>query len=257
MIELCHVTGGYGKKEVIKDISLQVAQGSVVTIVGHNGCGKSTLLQTMLGFLPCKQGEIRLNGLSVPKASPKEIAKTAAYLPQMRRPADISVGRLVLHGRFPYLHYPRTYRKEDYAIVRSAMEQMGILDLEDRPMEELSGGMQQKAYIAMALAQQTPIIVMDEPTAFLDVGQQIRLMQLVRELAAQGKTLVLVLHDLHLALRYSDQIAVMENGMLKAMAAPEEIVASRVLQQLFSVEIGKVETAQGIQYYYAPQEGET
>ncbi len=250
MIKMENVSSGYRKKEVLHKVSLSVEDGKIVTIIGRNGCGKSTLIKTMLGFIPMTQGSVQLNGVSVGNAAPQKVAQTAAYLPQLHQNGDISVGRLVLHGRFPYLSYPRNYRKEDKEIAHKAMERMGIAGLSQVPLGELSGGMSQKAYIAMALAQETPIIVMDEPTTFLDIGEQLKFMRLCRELAAGGKTVVLVLHDIASALSVSDQIAVMQEGRIVRFGTPQEILESDVLQKLYGVCVRAIETQSGVQYYY-------
>ncbi len=254
MIEIKGLHSGYRRRQVLHGIDLSVEDGSVLTILGPNGCGKSTLLKSMLGFVPLSAGEVLLNGLSVACASPRQISQTAAYLPQQRSTGDLLVGQLVLHGRFPYLHYPRTYQSKDREIARQAMEEMGIADLADTPLRELSGGMRQKAHIAMALAQQTPIIVMDEPTTFLDVGQQVKFGQMVQKLAQGGKTVVLVLHDVLAALSISDKLAVISDGRLLEYGTPAQILSSRVLEQLYDVKISPVETASGTCYYYQAQE---
>ncbi len=254
MIEITGLCSGYRRRQVLHGIDLSVPDGSVLTILGPNGCGKSTLLKSMLGFVPLSAGEVSLNGLSVAHASPRQIAQTAAYLPQQRSAGDLLVGQLVLHGRFPYLHYPRTYRTEDREIARQAMEEMGIAALADTPLRELSGGMRQKAHIAMALAQQTPIIVMDEPTTFLDVGQQVKFGRMVQKLAQGGKTVVLVLHDVLAALTISNKIAVISEGQLLCCKTPSQILSSQVLEHLYGVKISAVETASGTCYYYQAQE---
>lgn len=159
-----------------------------------------------------------------------------------------------LHGRFPYLSYPRKYKKEDYDIAWSAMEKIGIADLVHKPMAELSGGNRQKVYIAMALAQSTPIIIMDEPTSYLDIGQQIKFTKIVKELAANGKAVILVLHDLLTALKISDQISVMENGKTIMQNTPAEILDSNIIKTLFDVEIKTVPTPEGIHYYYQTED---
>ena len=250
MTELKNVHAGYGKTEILHGINLKIPAGAVMTVIGHNGCGKSTLLKTMLGMLPMTEGEISLDGISVKNSTPREIAKKAAYLSQFRQCGDISVERLVLHGRFPYLSYPRKYGKKDYEAARAAMERMGINDLCERPLRTLSGGMIQKAYIAMALAQNASVILMDEPNSYLDIGQQFKFMQTVRELAEGGKTVVLVLHDLIMALSYSDTIAVMDEGRIVSCITPPEFMKSELPEKLFGVSIKSLETENGKQYYY-------
>ena len=258
MIELQAVRSGYGKREILHGITLKAEPGTVLTLIGHNGCGKSTVLQTMLGMLPLTGGDVLLNGRSIRGAAPSEIAKTAAYLPQIHQGGDITAGRLVLHGRFPHLRYPRRYRAEDYTIAQAALERMGIADLAQVSLNALSGGQRQKVYIAMALAQDAPIIVMDEPTTFLDIGQQFRFARIVRELSQQeGKTIVLVLHDLLLALALSDQIAALENGTLMQCGAPETFLETDVFQRLYGVTVRSVDTPHGRRYYYDQIEGDT
>ena len=250
MLELRNVCAGYGKKEVLHGIDLEIPDSSIFTIIGHNGCGKTTLLRTMLGFLPMMKGEISLDGLSIGKASPQEVAKHAAYLPQMHTGAEITVKRLVLHGRFPYLHYPRRYRKEDCEAAEAAMEKMNLTEYADCFLGELSGGLQQKAYIAMALAQNASVLVMDEPTTFLDVGQQLQLADLLKALAGEGKTVVLVLHDLLTAFAISRRIAALQDGKILFCGTPEELLEAKIPEKVCGVSMGKVQTADGIHYYY-------
>lgn len=254
MIEINGLCSGYRHRQVLHDITLTVPDGSVLTILGPNGCGKSTLLKSMLGFLPLTSGSVSLNDLNIATASARQIAQTAAYLPQQHTAGELPVGQLVLHGRFPYLKYPRTYREEDRKIAFQAMEEMGITALANTPLRELSGGMRQKAHIAMALAQQAPIIVMDEPTAFLDIGQQAKFNRMIRRLAESGKTVILVLHDVLAALSVSDKIAVLSEGQLLQCTPPDQLLASGVLQELYGVTICPVETERGTCYYYQPQE---
>ena len=257
MTEIRNAHAGYGKTEILHGVNLEIPAGSVMTVIGHNGCGKSTLLKTMLGMLPLTEGEIILDGISVKNSSPQEIAKKAAYLSQFRQCGDISVERLVLHGRFPYLSYPRKYGKKDHEAARAAMERMGITALAERPLRTLSGGMIQKAYIAMALAQNASVILMDEPNSYLDIGQQFKFMQTVRELAGDGKTIVLVLHDLLMALSYSDAIAVMDDGRITECASPQELLKSGIIEKLFGVSVKFLETENGRQYYYDIQKDES
>lgn len=250
MLKLKELTVAYGKNEVLHGVSLQAEGGRVTTLVGKNGCGKSTLLKAIAGAVPVKSGEILINGDSVSVLSTKELAKKVAYLPQGRNLPEITAGKLVLHGRFPFLTYPRSYSKHDYEIAEQSMEQMGILPLWDVALSELSGGMRQKVYIAMALAKQSPVILMDEPTTYLDMEQQLRFAQLAKDLARQGKAVLLVLHDLLLALKISDTICVMGEGRITACAAPQTLFASDVLSRLCGTRIDVTETASGVQYYY-------
>ena len=239
MVELKHLSAGYGEKIIICDVSLTFPSGTVTAVIGPNGCGKSTLLKAIAGLLPASSGEILVE-------EPR--SQNIAYLPQSRRLPEMTAGRLVLHGRFPWLGWPRRYRPEDYAIAQKAMERLGVAEFADTPLSELSGGTRQKCYLAMALAQDTPTILLDEPTSFLDIAHQLKLMELCRELAAEGRAIVLVLHDLPLALQYADRVAVMNAGRLLALGAPEEIMSTDVLQKTFGVQIFQVETPLGTRY---------
>ncbi|MBO5460820.1 MAG: ABC transporter ATP-binding protein [Ruminococcus sp.] len=249
MLKLCNVSAGYDKKQILHGINLEIPTGKITTIIGNNGCGKSTLLKSIVGFLPLLDGDILINGTSSNELSQSELAKQIAYLPQSKNVPDITVERLVLHGRFPYLHYPRRYRNKDYKLAQEAMEQMGIAHLAERPLAELSGGMRQKTYIAMALTQQAPLIVMDEPTTYLDIAQQLKFAKIVKQLSARGKTLILVLHDILMALKLSDQITVMKDGKIVRCGKPDEILESGIIEEIYGVKVQKVDTQNGLQYF--------
>lgn len=250
MIEIKNLSAGYGKAVILHNISLTAGANEITTIIGNNGCGKSTLLKTIAGILPVSGGEILIGGKSILALTLKERAQQTAYLPQGKNTPDITAGRMVLHGRFPYLSYPRKYKKADFDIAYAAMEKMGIEDLADRPMAELSGGTRQKVYIAMALAQCSPVILMDEPTSYLDIGQQMKFIGIAKELAQSGKTVILVLHDLLCALKISDWICVMEDGKILMQSTPKEILDSGIIQKLYGVEVRTLHTPEGLQYYY-------
>ncbi|MBR2131931.1 MAG: ABC transporter ATP-binding protein, partial [Oscillospiraceae bacterium] len=206
MFKIQNLRAGYAGKTILHDVSIDVPMGQVTVILGPNGCGKSTLLKTICGILSVETGEILLNGENLLTLPQKEIAQRVAYLSQSRQIPDITARRLVLHGRFPYLSYPRRYRPQDYAAANAAIEQMGMASLADMPLGCLSGGQRQKVYIAMALAQDTPVILLDEPTTYLDISHQLQLMRQAKELTAQGKTVVMIVHDLSHAMAVADQI---------------------------------------------------
>lgn len=250
MIKMEKVSAGYGKQEILHGVDLEIHKGEIVTLIGANGSGKSTLLRALLGFMPLWGGEIRMEGISVSQMGRAEIARKAAYLPQGKNVPDITAGRMVLHGRFPYLRYPRKYRETDFRLAGEAMERMGIGNLAQKQMSELSGGMRQKVYIAMALAQQAQMIVMDEPTTYLDIGQQMKFAQMMKELAGEGITIVLVLHDILLALQISDRIAAMQEGRILRCAAPEEILQEGIVELLYKVTVKSCRTEAGVQYFY-------
>ena len=187
MIELRKISAGYRGEPVLRDVDLVFPAGCVTVLLGPNGCGKSTLLKTALGLLPALSGEVLYDGAPLSGMPPEQVARRAAYMAQSRNVPSIEARRMVLHGRFPYLSFPRRYRKSDYAAVRRAMEKADALELADRPMQELSGGQRQKVYLAMALAQETPAVFMDEPTTFLDVRHQRDVMRTARGLADGGR----------------------------------------------------------------------
>lgn len=250
MLEIRNLSAGYEGAPVLRDISLSVPAGKVTVLVGPNGCGKSTLLKALAGILPAT-GSVTLEGRELLALDRRELAWTVAFLPQNRPVPEIDVKSLVLHGRFPYLSYPRRYRAEDKAVAEAAMERMGVGDLSDRLLPTLSGGQRQKVYIAMALAQDTPVLLMDEPNTFLDIAHQLQLMEQAKALAAEGKTVVLVLHDLALALGWADSLAVLSEGRCLIQGTPEEVYLSGSLEGAFGVAVQRVQTQQGWKYYFS------
>ncbi len=249
MIEFRNFSAGYDRTPVLHGVNLCIKPGAVTIILGPNGCGKSTLLKGLVGLSQTYEGEILLDGTPISRFSSAEVAQKVAYLPQSRRIPDITARRLVLHGRFPHLSYPRKYRKEDYAIADAAMERVGIAELADMPMSRLSGGTRQKVYLAMALAQDTPTIALDEPTTYLDISHQLQVMELCRKLARQGKTVVMVLHDMDLAMQYGDHLALFDRGILLDQGTPEALYASGNLQKVFDVQMYQVPTPCGLRYF--------
>ena len=254
MLEIRNLSAGYPGKQVLSELCLKVPAGSLTVVVGPNGCGKSTLLKAITGILPAS-GSVLLHGAQLQILPARERARKIAFLPQNRSVPELTAGKLVLHGRFPWLGYPRRYRQEDRQIAQAAMEQMGVEALADRDLTALSGGERQKVYIAMLLAQQTPVILMDEPTAFLDVAHKLELMHIARQLTRQGTTVVMVLHDLDLAMHYGDLVAVMEEGRVPMCAAPSEIYRSGILERIFRIRMGRTHTPDGFQYYFLPEQG--
>ena len=252
MIEVKNLYAGYRGEDVLRGVTLAFRPGEVLALLGPNGCGKSTLLKAALGMIDKAGGEVLLNGVPLEKLSRREIAQSAAFLTQSRNTPVISALRMVLHGRFPYLSYPRRYGREDYAIARGALARVGAAQYENRNVGELSGGQRQSVYLAMALAQQTQTIFMDEPTTYLDIAHQLALMETAHALAREGRAVVLVLHDIPLALRMADRIAVMQDGRVAACGTPEEIENSRVIDEVFHVALHAADTPHGRQYYCVP-----
>ena len=249
MIEFRHVSAGYDGAPVLKDISLTIPQGSLTALVGPNGCGKTTLLRAAVRQLSLQSGEIFLNGRSIAGYERKEFARHVAFMPQVRSIPAISVQALVSHGRFPYLGLSRRMRPEDRDAVRKAMEDTGVAEWAHRDLRSLSGGERQRIYIAMALAQDTDVIFLDEPTTYLDLSRQFELLELVQSLRQHGKTVVIVLHDLAHALRYSDHMILMEQGRIVSCGAPQTLFASGDLARVFGVQAHQA--AEG--YYFTPQ----
>ena len=250
MIQLKDIRAGYPGRPVLEGVSLDFRPGEVLASLGPNGCGKSTLLRTANGLLPRTGGEVLVDGVSIDRLTPRDLARKAAYLPQSRQVPAITARRMVLHGRFPYLSYPRRYSREDRAMVSRALDWAGAAELADRPLAELSGGQRQKVYLAMALAQDTAAILMDEPTTYLDVACQLEVMALARRLAEEGRAVVMVLHDLTLALRYAHRTALLWEGRVRQTGTPEELYAGEALEQVMGVRLGRVKTEEGGRYYY-------
>lgn len=250
MIQLKHLRAGYPGCPVLEDVTLDFRPGEVLAILGPNGCGKSTLLRASNGLLPRSGGEVLVDGVPLEKLSAKEIAQKIAYLPQSRTTPNITAGRMVLHGRFPYLSYPRRYRAADHEMVRRALDWVGAAELAHRMLPELSGGQRQKVYLALALAQDTETVLMDEPTTYLDVGCQLEVMALARRLAEEGRAVVMVLHDLSLALRYAHRAALLHDSRVCQMGTPEELYRDETLEAVMGVSLGRVETEKGWRYFY-------
>ena len=240
MLELKNITAGYGKQTVLDGVTASFEKGKLTSVIGVNGCGKSTLLKSALGILPHARGEISIDGQRLATMSRNDIARRIAYLQQGKSTPDMTVGQMVLHGRFPYLSYPRRYTRRDKALARQAMEVVGIEQLADQPMYSLSGGMRQTAYIAMALAQNTDYILLDEPTAYLDIAHQLALMKLLRSLADEGKGIVAVMHDLPLAFDFSDEILVLDHGKARIQTTPSALCASSDVSEVFNVRIARL-----------------
>ena len=248
MIQLKNIFAGYEKKEVLHGVSMKFERGKITALIGPNGCGKSTLLKTIVRMNPHSAGEIHVDGQEIGTMSPAILARHVSYLPQNKKAPDIPVLKMVLHGRFAYLSYPRRYRKEDYEMARKALSWAGMETKAEEIVSRLSGGMQQKVYIAMALAQDTDTILMDEPTTYLDISQQLKLMDMARELAKAGKAVVMVLHDLSQALRVADEVVLMDEGNVVISGRPNEVYESGALQKVFHVEIERIQTKTGWHY---------
>ena len=252
MISISDLHASYEGAEILHGISAAFPEGKISVIMGPNGCGKSTTLRALVRMVPETSGSMTLDGQALCSLTPQELARKIAYLPQSRNVPDITVERLVMHGRFPYLSYPRRYRKEDREKVRQALEWVGLSELRERKMENLSGGQRQKAYLAMALAQDTEVILMDEPTTFLDIKNQFEMLDRARSLADGGKTVVMILHDFESILHYADHVVLMAQGRVLTVGDAESVLRSSEVREAFDVKPCFYETEDGLHCYVRP-----
>lgn len=232
-----NLCSGYGEKTILEDINLEIIPGKITTIIGANACGKSTLLRTMSRLISPHQGQVLLDGKSIHKSPTRELAKTLGLLPQSPiAPEGITVADLVSRGRHPHHGLISRWSKKDDEIVAQALETTKTTELMDRGLDELSGGQRQRVWIAMALAQKTDILLLDEPTTFLDVTHQIEILDLLIDLnKSHGTTIILVLHDLNLASRYSDQLIAIQQGQVLAHDSPSNVITEELVHKVFGL----------------------
>lgn len=235
MIAIQDLVCGYGSKRVFDGLTAEFESGKLSVIIGPNGCGKSTLLKAAVGLLDPESGSVRVDGALLADLRQNERAKRIGYLAQSRSIPDMTAGQLVLHGRFAHLSYPRIYRQVDHKIAASAMRQMGVDAYADQPLSALSGGMRQNVYLAMLLCAQTGHLLLDEPTTYLDIAARISFLEQARALADAGKTVVMVLHDIPLALQYADRVYLMKEGQMVFSGSPEQVYASGMVEKVFGV----------------------
>ncbi len=227
---------GYDGRMIIEDLQVTIPDGSFTVIVGPNACGKSTLLRSLSRLLRPAKGSVLLDGKDVQHYNGKAFARELGLLPQQSlAPEGITVVDLVSRGRFPYQRMFKQWTDEDETAVRSALEATRLVELSTRPVEALSGGQRQRVWIAMALAQETPILLLDEPTTYLDLAHQLEVLELCTRLNRDGRTLVAVLHDLNQAARYATHLVAMRNGALVAEGSPREVVTEEIVHAVFGV----------------------
>ena len=229
---------GYGKDLVIDDLSLSIPDGELTAIIGPNGCGKSTLLKAMARVLPARSGHVMLDGRAVHSIPTRDVAKVMALLPQGPvAPEGLRVGELVAQGRFPHQSLIRQWSREDAAAVERAMQATDTAQFADRPVDALSGGQRQRVWIAMVLAQETPILLLDEPTTFLDLKVQVDLMTLLRRVAHdERRTLVVVLHELNVAAAFADRLVMMKDGAVAAKGPVGDVFTETNLAEVFGLD---------------------
>ena len=232
-----NLTLGYGKKIIARDLSVAIPDGHFTAIIGPNGCGKSTLLRTLSRLMTPAEGSVFLDGEQIQRFASKEVARRIGLLAQnATTPGDITVQELVARGRYPHQPLFTRWRKEDDEAVNRAMQATGITDLAQQSVDTLSGGQRQRAWIAMVLAQETSIMLLDEPTTWLDISHQIDLLELLSELnRTQGYTLAAVLHDLNQACRYATHLIALRDGEIVAQGAPKEIVTPDLIAQIYGM----------------------
>jgi iron complex transport system ATP-binding protein len=239
LLEIQDLTVCYGERTVLQDVSLEVGPGEIVALIGPNGAGKTTLFRAVSGVVPPRSGRVFARGVDLAGLSIPERARYLAVVPQARRlPAGYSVQQTVLLGRTPYLGWLGKPAARDLQRTRQALERIQIAPLVDRPVDELSGGEQQLVLLARALAQDTPILILDEPTAHLDLHHQGNLLRLVRELAdEQGLGVLMALHDLNLVSLYADRVALLAEGRLQATGSAAEVLTEANLGQAYRVPV--------------------
>jgi iron complex transport system ATP-binding protein len=233
-----NVSVRYGAHTAVSGVSVEIAAGEVTAIVGPNGCGKSTLLRTMARLLSPPEGRVRLDGEDVQRISPRRFATRVALLPQAPiAPDNLTVIDLVARGRDPHRRWFDQWSKPDEAIITESLERTGMAEFANRSLESLSGGQRQRAWIALALAQQTEVLLLDEPTTYLDIAHQIEVLDTIRAVHAEKTvTVVMVMHDLSMAARYSDHLLAMRSGQLVAAGSVAEVVTPDTLRDVFGVE---------------------
>ncbi|WP_144124275.1 ABC transporter ATP-binding protein [Catellatospora sichuanensis] len=231
------LTLGYDAEPIVRDLDVTVLDGKVTAIVGANACGKSTLLRGLARLLRPREGNVLLDGRAMADLSTLEVAKVLGLLPQAPvAPDGITVADLVSRGRYPHQGWFRTWNDRDHDAVARALDATDTADLVNRPLRQLSGGQRQRVWIAMALAQDTDLLLLDEPTTFLDINHQVELLRLLRTLNAQaGKTIVAVLHDINLASRYCDHIVAMADGAIVAEGAPRDVITAELIEKVFGL----------------------
>ncbi|AOX44719.1 ABC transporter ATP-binding protein [Microbacterium sp. BH-3-3-3] len=232
------LTLSYGDRTIIDELDLELPAGRITAIVGANGCGKSTLLRALARLLPPKTGRVILDGKALHERPSKEIARILGLLPQSPiAPEGIAVADLVGRGRHPHQRALARWSARDYEVVAEALAATGISDLADRSIDELSGGQRQRVWIAMALAQETDILLLDEPTTFLDVAHQVEVLDLLTDLNRdRGTTTVMVLHDMNMAARYADHLVALRDGRIVAAGDPSAVMTSELIADVFGLD---------------------
>lgn len=248
-IQVDHLSVAIGKKEILYDIHIDIPKGRMVSIIGPNGCGKSTLLKTMSRMIQPKAGNVYIHGNDIRSFGRKELARQIAVLPQLHQaPGDVTVEDLVQMGRFPYRSMYRSFSADDARYVDKALYAVQMHTRKEELMQHLSGGEQQRVWLAVLLAQRSPILFLDEPTTYLDIHHQLRMMKLLGHINEKlGLTIVIVLHDMNQALQYTQYVIAMNEGRIVAAGQPQDVITPQLLRSVFHVQADIVTTKNGKQ----------
>jgi ABC-type cobalamin/Fe3+-siderophores transport system ATPase subunit len=242
MLTIEHLTAGYNDKKILEDITLSINDGSVVALIGPNGSGKTTLIRAASGILPLMSGEVRVNGQIVKHLGEQERARLVSVVPQVRSiPPAFTVREVVALGRTPYLNWLGQFSLKDNEIVEVALQQTDLLDLADRSISDLSGGEQQRVLLARALAQETGVMLLDEPTSHLDLQFQVNIMDRIHRLAHPvnkknaGRAILVAVHDLNLLQMFADRVVLLVKGKITATGTPEEVLTEAILSDAYRI----------------------